>query len=144
MKKSDFFSIVLVAAVGMIATFFLGQWILGNPDEQVVTYKTVEPISAELVDPDAELFNADAVNPTVEVYVGDCEDVDRNGIIDQAELVACGKVVSEGTNDEAASEESATDNAASGESATEADGTARVYNGGVYESGTTVNGAGGQ
>ncbi len=41
--------------------------------------------------PDPEIFNAGAINPTIEVYVGDCEDIDQNGILDMAELIACGR-----------------------------------------------------
>ena len=75
----------------MVAAFFASNALLGNPDELSMKHKTITPISTEIVEPDPETFNLDAINPTVEVYVGQCEDVDQNGILDRAELVACGK-----------------------------------------------------
>lgn len=114
MKRSDIVSIILVASVGMIATFFLGQAVLGDPNEKSVSYKVVQEITDDLQMPDEEVFNADAVNPTVEVYVGDCEDVDQNGMIDKAELMACGKVAAESNEDGANAESTEGENAEAG------------------------------
>ena len=91
MKQSDIFTIIIIASIGMVAAFFASNALLGNPDELSMKHKTITPISTEIVEPDPETFNLDAINPTVEVYVGQCEDVDQNGILDRAELVACGK-----------------------------------------------------
>ena len=95
MKRSDIFSIVLIAIIGTVAAFLVCGAILGDPDEKTVTFKTIKSIEAELKEPDPELFNADAINPTVEVHVGNCVDVDRNGILDKAEMRACGKLDAE-------------------------------------------------
>ena len=91
MKQSDIFTIIIIASIGMVAAFFASNALLGNPDELSMKHKTITPISTEIVEPDPETFNLDAINPTVEVYVGQCEDVDQNGILDRAELVVCGK-----------------------------------------------------
>ena len=91
MKQSDIFTIIIIASIGMVGAFFASNAILGNPDELMLKHKNISPISTEVVEPDPETFNQDAINPTVEVYVGQCEDVDQNGILDRAELVACGK-----------------------------------------------------
>ena len=91
MKQSNIFTIIIIASIGMVAAFFASNALLGNPDELSMKHKTITPISTEIVEPDPETFNLDAINPTVEVYVGQCEDVDQNGILDRAELVACGK-----------------------------------------------------
>ena len=61
--------------------------ILGEPQD--VTYKSVSSVSSELKEPDSEVFNYGAVNPTVEVYVGTCEDIDRDGVLSDKELEAC-------------------------------------------------------
>lgn len=90
MKQSDIFSIILVASVGTLAAFFICQSIMGNPDEASTKFKALnEVISQKLISPDPEVFNSTAINPTVEVYVGECEDVDQNGILDETELKAC-------------------------------------------------------
>lgn len=108
MKQSDIFTLILVAGIGSLASFFLCNAILGDPDEASVEFTRLsQVISADLTEPDPEIFNSTAINPTIEVYVGDCEDIDQNGILDMAELVACGReeaiveetVGTEGTGD---------------------------------------------
>lgn len=95
MKQSDVFTILIVAAVGTIAAYFGVNALLGDPNKQSVSFNTIDDITATLSAPDSELFNPDAINPTVEVYVGDCEDVDQNGILSTEEMIACGKITEE-------------------------------------------------
>ena len=95
MKRSDIFTITFVASVGILLTFIASSFLLGDPDARYLKHKTIGKITADLTSPDPEVFNVDAINPTVEVYVGSCEDVDRNGILDRAELVACGRATPE-------------------------------------------------
>ena len=80
---------------------------LGDPDTRYLKHKTIGKITADLTSPDPEVFNVDAINPTVEVYVGSCEDVDRNGILDRAELVACGRATPETAAEEEKKEKDA-------------------------------------
>lgn len=105
MKQSDIFTIIIIASIGMVGAFFASNAILGNPDELMLKHKNISPISTEVVEPDPETFNRDAINPTVEVYVGQCEDVDQNGILDRAELVACGKATPQLSEEEKKAEE---------------------------------------
>lgn len=94
MKQSDIFSLILIAGIGTIAAFFVCRMILGDPSQASTKFKTINrTISSSLVDPDPEVFNSTAINPTIEVYVGDCEDIDQNGILDDAELEACARVI---------------------------------------------------
>lgn len=90
MKRSDIFTIILIVSIGVIAAFLACSAILGDPDEKSVTFKKIDVISADLSEPDPEVFNTSAINPTVEVYVGRCKDVDRDGKLSKAERVACG------------------------------------------------------
>ena len=95
MKKSDIITVILIASIGVIISIILTNTFLGNPDERSVSFKSITEISADLAEPDPETFNVEAINPTVEVYVGDCEDTDQNGIIDRAELEACSRATPE-------------------------------------------------
>lgn len=95
MRRSDIFTVTFVASVGVLLTFIACSFLLGDPDTRYLKHKTIGKITADLMSPDPEVFNVDAINPTVEVYVGSCEDVDRNGILDRAELVACGRATPE-------------------------------------------------
>lgn len=92
MKQSDIFTLILIAGIGTLAAFFACNALLGDPDQAKVEFKTVSRvIESNVASPDPEIFNAGAINPTIEVYVGDCEDIDQNGILDMAELIACGR-----------------------------------------------------
>lgn len=92
MKQSDIFALILIAGIGTLAAFFGCNALLGDPDLAKVEYKTVNKvIKSDLALPNPEIFNNMAINPTIEVYVGNCEDIDQNGILDMAELVACGR-----------------------------------------------------
>ena len=95
MRRSDIFTVTFVASVGVLLTFIACSFLLGDPDTRYLKHKTIGKITADLTSPDPEVFNVDAINPTVEVYVGSCEDVNRNGILDRAELVACGRATPE-------------------------------------------------
>ncbi len=93
MSQSDVFSIIFVGGVGVVASFFICQAIMGDPNEATTTFTTLRaPISSDLTVPSSEVFNSAAINPTIEVYVGDCEDKDNNGILDESELIACGRL----------------------------------------------------
>lgn len=93
MKQSDIFSIILVASVGVIGSFFICNSIMGSPKDAKVEFKLLkEVITNDLDTPDAEVFNSTAINPTIEVFVGDCEDLDQNGILDEMELKSCGRI----------------------------------------------------
>ena len=98
MKRSDIVTIVLVALIGVFATYFLGKLVVGDPKEASASFKVIEPITADLVSPDSEVFNEDAINPTVEVFVGSCRDLDQNGVIDDVERESCNKNTSETEN----------------------------------------------
>lgn len=99
MKQSDLITVILIAVSGTLAAFFIVNILLGNPSELTKEVKTIDVVSPELAAPDPEIFNKDAINPTIEVYVGGCEDIDQNGILDRAELVACGQAEPEVNTD---------------------------------------------
>lgn len=121
MKQSDIFTLILIAGIGTLAAFFACQAILGDPDAASVKFKTVNRvISSELVQPDAEVFNSTAINPTVEVYVGGCEDIDQNGILDEMEIEACKKAIEDKEKEEGKEEGGETeDNGEGGDSGTD-------------------------
>ncbi len=90
MKQSDIFTLILIAGIGTIVAYFACKTILGDPSEATVKFKKIsQPVTSELITPDPELFNSAAINPTVEVYVGDCEDRDKNGYLDEDEVRWC-------------------------------------------------------
>ncbi len=105
MKQSDIIAIVLVGMIGVGVSWVGVNQFLGNPDDAQVSFKTIELVNADLDTPDPEVFNADAINPTVEVYIGSCEDADGDGVLSQAERVACGQVKDSNTENDEQNEE---------------------------------------
>lgn len=73
MKSQDIAMIVLIAGVSIIASYFGFQAIpgIGNPAEETYTTKTMTAISAEMADPSDEIFNSDAINPTVRTVISE-------------------------------------------------------------------------
>lgn len=70
MKKTDIAMIILVTAFGVGVGYLVASNIsfLKVP-EKGVEVKTVREISPEVNQPSDEVFNANAINPTVEVFV---------------------------------------------------------------------------
>lgn len=71
MKKTDIVTIATIALLSMGAAYFLADTMLGRPSNTSVKVKTVDKISPEVTEPDETVFNKNAINPTVEVIVGD-------------------------------------------------------------------------
>ena len=91
MKPADYISVGSIAVFGTIIAYFLMNGILGDPKDKVVRVEYLVSSSSELVAPDSEIFNSGAINPTVEVYIGTCRDIDGDGYIDENELQQCGE-----------------------------------------------------
>jgi hypothetical protein len=70
MKKSDIAMIILIASMSVLVAYFVANSVLGDSQSQAVKVKVAEPISATVEKPDQEVFNTNAINPTVEVIIG--------------------------------------------------------------------------
>ncbi|MBQ3429846.1 hypothetical protein IJG21_00240 [Candidatus Saccharibacteria bacterium] len=101
MKKSDLITAALIAIIGTIAAYFLVDSLMGNPEEETVSFKYVGNELTGLAVPDSEVFNDSAINPTVDVYVGNCVDQNQDGTIDEAEKIVCGAATIEEAEEQA-------------------------------------------
>ncbi|MBP5656145.1 hypothetical protein J6X15_01005 [Candidatus Saccharibacteria bacterium] len=72
MKNTDIALVIMIALVATVISYFVGNALLGDPNEKVTSVEYMDVISSDVNDPDIESFNVDALNPTVEVYVGNC------------------------------------------------------------------------
>ena len=71
MKKTDIAMIVLIAGFSVLISYLVIYSLAqGGFSEQTYEVKTTEPISNEYVKPSSEIFNKDAINPTVQVNIG--------------------------------------------------------------------------
>lgn len=70
MKRSDIAMIILIASISMLLAYFISKSVLGDVGNQSVKVKTAEKIITEVATPDEDVFNPSAINPTVEVIIG--------------------------------------------------------------------------
>jgi hypothetical protein len=70
MKKNDIALIVLIVSISLVITYFIAKAVLGSPKSQQTTAEVVEPITPNLVQPSNQIFNRDAINPTVVIQIG--------------------------------------------------------------------------
>lgn len=73
MKKTDLAMIILIASISVLVAYFVAKAILGDVNNETVQVKTTVPITSEVSEPDPTVFNKKAINPTVEVFVGDSD-----------------------------------------------------------------------
>ena len=73
MRKQDIAMIVLIAGVSTLISYFVIQAIpaIGNPSEETYQTKVMKEISAGIVEPSEEIFNKSAINPTVQITIGE-------------------------------------------------------------------------
>lgn len=73
--KNDLFTAILVAIIGVVVSYLICNTFYGEIPPY--TFSTInEVVSADYTEPDSAIFNFRAINPTVEVYVGDCDGSD--------------------------------------------------------------------
>ena len=90
MKTSDYITVGFVAILVTAIAYFAVNSILGDPKTKVVRFEYLNEVSSTLSAPNEEVFNAAAINPTVEVYIGSCVDQDQDGILNEQERKDCG------------------------------------------------------
>ncbi len=71
MKQSDIAALIIIASLSVLAAYFVADAVIGGPNSNSLTVKTATPITADLTEPDSSIFNDEAINPTVEVVIGD-------------------------------------------------------------------------
>jgi len=76
--KTDLATAIGAAIVGLLIAYFVTNYFTGEIPS--FTYRTVETeVSSDLEEPNPEVFNYRALNPTVEVYIGSCVEYNSNG-----------------------------------------------------------------
>lgn len=71
MKKSDMLTIAVIALISVMVAYFVAGTLIGQPSQDTVTIKEANPIKSTVTDPDPDIFNKNAINPTVEVQIGE-------------------------------------------------------------------------
>ena len=73
MKRSEIALIVLIAGTSIIVAYFAANALIGKPSPKDSTVRTITKIESKVEKPDPTIFNKDAINPTVEVSIGNDE-----------------------------------------------------------------------
>lgn len=71
MKKSDVAMIILIASISVMVAYFAAKAIIGDTATQSQVVKTTDEITTNIDKPDSGVFNSKAINPTVQVIIGD-------------------------------------------------------------------------
>jgi hypothetical protein len=69
MKKSDIAMIIFIASFSIVIAFFVARGLFGDVYEGSATVKTIDRIDSSIVPPDPEIFNKNAINPSIQVVV---------------------------------------------------------------------------
>lgn len=77
--KNELATAIFAAIAGLVIAYFVTNLLFGKIEDYSIT--TIEgTLSTDIVEPDVEVFNPNALNPTVEVYVGDnCQKTSESG-----------------------------------------------------------------
>ena len=76
--KTDLATSIGIAIVGALIAFFVCNLFIGKIED--FSFSTLDTsVNTDLVEPDPEIFNYKALNPTVEVYVGNEESKENQG-----------------------------------------------------------------
>ena len=63
--------IILIASLSVMVSYFVAKALIGDTSNQSTIVKTTEEITTSIDKPDPSVFNSKAVNPTVQVIIGD-------------------------------------------------------------------------
>lgn len=74
MKKTDIAMIMLITSISLVVSYFVvGSIPALQGSNEPVDVEVIDKYSATIDDIDPTIFNGDAINPTVEVNIGDTE-----------------------------------------------------------------------
>lgn len=71
MKQKDIALILVIAVVSGVISFLVSGWIFAKPADRQQKAEKVDVITSDFSLPDPAYFNADAINPTQLVRIGD-------------------------------------------------------------------------
>lgn len=69
MKKSDLAMIVFIASVSVLIAFLIAKAIFGDVYNGTAKVKIIEKYTSQVVQPDEDIFNENAINPTIQITI---------------------------------------------------------------------------
>ena len=77
--KNDLATAIITAVLGFVIAYLICNMVILQPLEPAKVKTLETSASADLDEPNIDAFNYRALNPTVEVYVGDCKEFNEYG-----------------------------------------------------------------
>lgn len=71
MKQADLAMLILIVSFSLVTSYFIGNALFGGETNRSTEVEKVEPISADFPQPDATVFNEDAINLTETINIGE-------------------------------------------------------------------------
>lgn len=71
MKQSDIASLIVISSITILVAYFVADYFIGKPANESARVDSVAEIKSNVTKPDSTIFNEDAINPTVEVVIGE-------------------------------------------------------------------------
>lgn len=71
MKQKDIMLIIVVVFISGIGSLMLSNKLISSPKNRQEQVEVVEPITADLTQPDRKYFNANSIDPTQIIRIGD-------------------------------------------------------------------------
>lgn len=71
MNKNNYAILILIVAIAAGISYAAGNALLGSKALKPVTVKTTTPIKSEISEPETAVFPGDAINPAVQITIGD-------------------------------------------------------------------------
>jgi len=70
MKKTEIAAVVLIAMLVIGGGYYLSNLVFGDPFDSTASVEYMDKLEDGIVDPSVEVYNINAVNPTVTVCIG--------------------------------------------------------------------------
>ncbi len=70
MKKSDIAILIVIIAISLGASYFIGRAVLTSFVQRDTQIEVTDSISSDLVPPSETVFNQNAINPAVPINIG--------------------------------------------------------------------------
>ena len=73
MKRNDIIIIAMIAVGSAILTYVVSTTLLSEQTQQTTEVPTVQKITSTVVEPDPEIFNTNAINPSVQINIDETQ-----------------------------------------------------------------------
>jgi flagellar basal body-associated protein FliL len=70
MKQKDLVLILVMVFIGAVVAFVVSRWVFATPQNRQQTAEKVDVITPDFSEPPPKYFNADSVNPTKQIEIG--------------------------------------------------------------------------